>query len=371
MKSIYFPGLNGVRFFAALLVIIDHTELFKSYLGYQTVWSNGYSSYLGGFGVTIFFVLSGYLITYLLLNEKSFSSINIKHFYIRRILRIWPVYFLVVFTTFFIIPKIDLFHVPHYYAGTAHYSVSLFLYTGMLANVAAVFYPTVAFANVLWSVAVEEQFYLLWPHIIKLKRSLLKIFISIIILYFIIKFSLLIFNFKRLYYLLHISCFPALIIGGIGAYFVFNNSRWIQFLYKRSVQLITLILFLVLLSNKFNFQYYGFAMKELNSLIICCLIINISTNKNSIVNLENKAFNYLGKISYGMYAYHLPVVVVVLKLFPSYLNIENMAGFFNYSIIFVSVLLITVIISHLSYTYFEKWFLDKKEDFSMVRSIKS
>ena len=60
IKKIHFPGLNGVRFFAALLVIIDHTELFKSYLGLPTLWANSYSSYLGAFGVSIFFVLSGF-----------------------------------------------------------------------------------------------------------------------------------------------------------------------------------------------------------------------------------------------------------------------------------------------------------------------
>ena len=67
MKKIQFPGLNGVRFIAAFLVIVDHTELFKSYLGYPPLWANSYSAYLGAFGVSIFFVLSGFLITYLLL----------------------------------------------------------------------------------------------------------------------------------------------------------------------------------------------------------------------------------------------------------------------------------------------------------------
>lgn len=57
IKKIYFPGLNGIRFIAALLVIIDHTELFKSYLGLPTLWANSYSAYLGSFGVSIFFCI--------------------------------------------------------------------------------------------------------------------------------------------------------------------------------------------------------------------------------------------------------------------------------------------------------------------------
>src|SRR5574337_816257 len=98
MTSVYFPGFNGVRFFAAILVLVDHTELFRSYIGFDTFWADNFSSHLGALGVTIFFVLSGFLITYLLLCErKEFNTINIRDFYLRRILRIWPLYYLILF----------------------------------------------------------------------------------------------------------------------------------------------------------------------------------------------------------------------------------------------------------------------------------
>ncbi|WP_164891118.1 acyltransferase family protein, partial [Botryobacter ruber] len=69
MNKIYFPNLNGLRFIAAFVVIIHHMEQIKSLLGLQNYWSNPFISVVGKLGVVLFFVLSGFLITYLLLVE--------------------------------------------------------------------------------------------------------------------------------------------------------------------------------------------------------------------------------------------------------------------------------------------------------------
>ena len=111
---VYFRGMNALRFFAASLVVFHHAEqirikndLFN--LKLFSFFNNG------GIAVTFFFVLSGFLITYLLLKEKFFSgSISIKKFYYRRILRIWPLYFLLVFLGTLLIPfLISFFHIPY------------------------------------------------------------------------------------------------------------------------------------------------------------------------------------------------------------------------------------------------------------------
>jgi len=183
MSRIYFPSLNGIRFFAALLVIIDHLELVKGYFGIKVNWSEAFSSHLGSSGVTIFFVLSGFLITFLLLKEKEIKAINVKHFYIRRVLRIWPLYYLILIVSFFIIPQIDFFNVPNYGDKSESFICSTFLtYLFLLANVGFVFFPTIAFANVLWSVAVEEQFYLIWPIVIKYFKSTLTALMLLLII---------------------------------------------------------------------------------------------------------------------------------------------------------------------------------------------
>jgi peptidoglycan/LPS O-acetylase OafA/YrhL len=367
MKKIQFPGLNGVRFIAALLVIIDHTELFKSYLGYPTLWANSYSSYLGAFGVSIFFVLSGFLITYLLLEEQQEGPIRIRHFYLRRILRIWPLYYLIVLLGFFVIPHLDFFQVPNYSSDMGDSLHRLLLFVGLAANVAFVYLPTVAFANVLWSVAVEEQFYLFWPHVVRIKRYLLWTMLFLLAGYLTLKFYA--GNVDRLVELLVIRTrFSAMIIGGLGAYLVFHQKALIQFLYHRGVQGVLLLLFVCMGLDWIEYYSLAWMQDELISLVVCGLIVNIATNARSLVNLENPVFSYLGKLSYGLYVYHLFAVVLVLKALPMLLPLQELPTWIGYPLTLGSILILTIGISQLSYRYFESYFLRKKIKFTTILS---
>jgi peptidoglycan/LPS O-acetylase OafA/YrhL len=104
MGKIYFQGLDGLRAIAAILVVIGHIELVKKSFNLVNLQDGGgpFYLYLGGHAVTFFFVLSGFLITYLLIKEKeNNNSISIKSFYWKRILRIWPVYYLLFVGVFF------------------------------------------------------------------------------------------------------------------------------------------------------------------------------------------------------------------------------------------------------------------------------
>ena len=88
---LYFPNLNGLRFIAALLVIVHHIEQLKYIYGLPNNFSSSFVQIIGELGVILFFVLSGFLITYLLLEEeKRTTTIAVKNFYLRRVLRIWP-----------------------------------------------------------------------------------------------------------------------------------------------------------------------------------------------------------------------------------------------------------------------------------------
>lgn len=318
IKKIHFPGLNGVRFVAALLVIVDHTELFKSYLGLPTLWSNSYSAYLGAFGVSIFFVLSGFLITYLLLEEKKEAPIQIKHFYLRRILRIWPLYYLLFFLGFLVIPYLSFLQVSQYSSEMSDSLDRFLLFFGLAANVAFVYFPTVAFANILWSVAVEEQFYLFWPHVVRIKQKLLGVMLFLLLLYLILKFYVGEMD-SKFEELVIRTRFSSMIIGGIGAYLLFYQKALVQFLYHRLVQAAFILLFVVMGMDWIDLKSLTWMQDELISLVVCGLIINIATNQQSLVNLENSVFSYLGKLSYGLYVYHLFAVVLVLKGLPALL----------------------------------------------------
>ena len=120
-------------------------------------------------------MLSGFLISYLLLTEQKVAgSISVAKFYGRRILRIWPLYYLLVLLTFVVLPPIALFAVPTYSAlMPASVWWTLPLYALLLPHVALTLFPPVPFAEPLWSIGVEEQFYLLWPVFVKYVRPFL------------------------------------------------------------------------------------------------------------------------------------------------------------------------------------------------------
>ena len=106
-KSIqHFKGLNSLRFFAALLVLMHHTETIRKKNGLENLeWLGLFRN--GVNAVTFFFVLSGFLITYLLLKENDKThTVNIGTFYIKRMLRIWPLYFLIFFIGTLLLPQV-------------------------------------------------------------------------------------------------------------------------------------------------------------------------------------------------------------------------------------------------------------------------
>ena len=107
-KRLFFPGLDEVRGLAALSVAVHHVALNQNRDGIPGLYRTFAApcvSRLGANGVSIFFVLSGFLITYLLLTEKQrFGTIQLARFYMRRVLRIWPLYFLVIVLSFLILP---------------------------------------------------------------------------------------------------------------------------------------------------------------------------------------------------------------------------------------------------------------------------
>lgn len=185
--KIYFPNLNGLRFIAAFMVIVHHLEQNLSIFGLKNNWDNPVIRSIGGLGVELFFVLSGFLITYLLLAEsKTTATISIKEFYIRRILRIWPLYYFIGLLAFIILPQFDLFEISAF-ADRFHlnYSLSLVLYLLFLPNLLLFGYDIIVpYASQSWSVGVEEQFYLIWPVIMKLFKNKILSLISVIFVYF-------------------------------------------------------------------------------------------------------------------------------------------------------------------------------------------
>jgi peptidoglycan/LPS O-acetylase OafA/YrhL len=149
--SFYRPELDALRFFAFLAVYLNHTVLLDP--GHGAHWKRllGGFGASGAFGVDLFFALSAYLITELLLRERMRTGkLDVRAFYVRRILRIWPLYF--VFLAAMALLPMD--------GMTPHYALGFALFAG---NWMYIVHPLHTMAAPLWSVSVEEQFYLLWP----------------------------------------------------------------------------------------------------------------------------------------------------------------------------------------------------------------
>ncbi len=126
----HFQSLDGLRAIAALLVVFGHIELIKQQFGIPNYFEKGpFIFNLGDLSVTFFFVLSGFLITFLILKEEAINhTISLRNFYLRRILRIWPVYFLILLISLVIIP-IDFSSILYSPEDVPNYSMNNFLFT--------------------------------------------------------------------------------------------------------------------------------------------------------------------------------------------------------------------------------------------------
>ncbi|QRR03115.1 acyltransferase family protein [Dyadobacter sandarakinus] len=319
-KRRYFPNLNGIRCIAALLVVVHHLEQAKHALGITNLYEQPIVQHAGRLGVGLFFVLSGFLITYLLLDEKSrFGNVDTGKFYLRRIFRIWPVYFVIIILSFFIFPHLDLMHYP----GTApklhtHAAERLGLLFLVLPNYAFVLYDLPYWCAQTWSIGVEEQFYYLWPWLIKYPRKRLLIFV-----FFLAVTALLLL--LGLYYsdagedakYAMITTFigqfriQTMALGGVCAWIVFKQKdRFLSFIFRKDVQWTTYLILALLFFSGVHFT--GFL--EVYALFFAFFVLNVSCNPATVISLENPVMNHLGKISYGLYIYHVAVIVLVINI---------------------------------------------------------
>jgi peptidoglycan/LPS O-acetylase OafA/YrhL len=167
---LYFPELDGLRFIAFILVFFFHQGIPQPIL--SQVVGRSVARCLrenGWVGVQLFFILSGYLITTLLLREESaFGRVDLRAFWVRRVLRIWPLYYLVVAIVFLVLPGLD--GVLAYSDGRAEIAKHLPWFLAFLGNWSMIRLGPVGYdaQSVLWSVCVEEQFYLAVPLIVAL-----------------------------------------------------------------------------------------------------------------------------------------------------------------------------------------------------------
>jgi peptidoglycan/LPS O-acetylase OafA/YrhL len=356
-KILYLPGLNGIRAIAAIGVIYSHINNRLEYYHLENLNVLDIASY----GVTMFFTLSGFLITYLLLKElDETSTINIKKFYIRRILRIWPLYFLYLGITVAVgfdelnwLFLLYIFMLPNFKNSFVHYFQ--LLSGGRTLNFLTGHY---------WSLGVEEQFYAFWVWVVKKSKNLLPILILFPIIWICFKVALRIVDAP--YWILvwvNYTRFGCMVIGALGAYCLFHSQSIIKHVKRIEVQLLMVIFFILVFVNKFHIT--SIIDHEIVSIFTLVLIINQVDNQKKLFSLENKICDFLGKISYGLYVWNPLIIYGMSFLITDFLPSSYLGSVL---IIYITVPLIIILVSYVSYTYFEKKFLKFKTRFMVVRS---
>jgi peptidoglycan/LPS O-acetylase OafA/YrhL len=352
MNRQHFHTFDALRFFSFLLVFFLHLP--KTGIYYIDFFLKS-----GGIGVTFFFVLSGFLITYILLHEKKFKlKVSLKKFFLRRILRIWPLFYLMIGFAYLSPFILEILNLPFKNEG---YKPNLLIsilfgenYKMMTTNT----FPDGAPLRVMWSLCIEEHFYILW--------GLLLYFFKTEKLPLIITLSILIANIARIIYtnfeLTHIDLFTHLdyfAFGAIPAYILLYKKKWITYvemipIYLKYIFLTITLLSIFIIPNT-NLEY----IEHLTPLILGFLFsitILLTLGNNSIHIKDSLWFSKLGVYTYGLYLYHTIIILLFIQIFKD-LSINN------WYVLVVTSLFITIIISMTSYHLFEKQFLKLKKHF--------
>ena len=350
-SRIHLPGLNGLRAIAALSVMWGHVS--------QSTFGNwgaqGFSLPVVADGVTLFFVISGFLITYLLLNEQAQShTVSIPKFYMRRILRIWPIYYLYLAVALTVTGC----------WGDANIWYYLFFGANIPFILVAGIWPIVHY----WSIGVEEQFYLFWPWVVKFTHGknakLLVMALALCAAWLFCKWGIyLVWGTTTAYRFFAVTRFDCMIFGSIGAILYFENMKWFNRLLGN--RLLGCICLLILF---FSQTWAGLLPAPVRPQVIALLslVCILSQLHRPIINLENRVCDFVGKISYGIYVIH-PLIIFLLSGLYRGVN-PNLPHLFEVSVIYGVVTAVTVFVAWLSYRFFESPFLRLKDRFSIVRS---
>lgn len=368
-KQHYFVNLDAMRFFAALAVLLFHYFAFMEQQGIFSellVWLKPIFS-KGHLGVNFFFVLSAFLISLLVFREiDKHGNFSIRYFLIRRTLRIWPLYFLVISISFLVVYQFPI------YGETAHqpiWHVFFLANFGELVNGQGDAYTQL---TIPWSVAIEEQFYLFWAFVIggfslKKKRSFLLFFSALLLGSLVFRFFY--YQDERILYYHTFSVITDLSIGALLAYFFHFKFALFQRIFTQTKPMVfisyALIVLILLFKNKLFQHGYLIILERPTIAILFSYIIGRQILYPSLLKGKIKSITtHFGKISYGVYMYHCLILFFVEIVFQQFAIGEQVIW------LLILALILTIALSHFSYRYFESYFLRLKKAYQKGGYIK-
>jgi len=354
-----FRNLDALRFFAALIVLIVHLEILKTSFGLPSLKLKAFlvSSHIA---VTFFFVLSGFLIASQLFEQKKkMETISLRNFYKKRIKRIFPLYYLLVFLNFFIFLKVSDFSLPDTQDALNFFYKKFIFCLLFFPNYAELKFGNIEYVKISWTLAVEMFFYLFLPILIKYtnEKKMRVVLCCLLLFCFIIsapiswpvgdKDIMTGVNFYLARYRLY-----AFAIGVIAAYlYAYQRDYFSQGIFKSKLFGYTYLIFIsILLLSGVTFSIIN---HQLYSFLFGVLIISLCLSGINPFLLNNRFVVYLGKISYGIYLFHPPVIVFLLHNWKGLFIVKSYWSLF-FCYIFVSG--VVIIISLFLYEFFEKNF---------------
>lgn len=362
--KVHFRGLDSLRFLAALFVVLGHIPMNQAAAGLPNPnW--GALFYRGAPAVAFFFTLSGFLITYLLLEEqRRAGGIGVGRFYLRRACRIWPLYFVIVALGLAlynaVLPRLGIAYPVEYDLGSA-----ALLYALFLPNVMNGLYRMGGILNPLWSIGVEEQFYLAWAPVTRRFHGALPRAAAGLLA---VSFGVFCLNHERAFGGGGIQG----IVGQLRFHYMAAGALCAWALHRHRERFLALPVFasravqwvlLALLAEYYltGLLPWGWFLEEaVQVLLYSWLIVTVAANPRNVARIENRAFESLGTISYGLYMWHMVAVYGTSALF------RATRWWHGHPVLYCAAyyalaLGATVAIASLSYRFFEQPFLRLKD----------
>ena len=371
-QKVFFKNLDALRFVAFLFIFLGHALDTDSQMVRDTVaysWVKNYVYIFGKTGFSFAFVLSSYINTWVILEERQQAgTFKPWLYYTRRALRIWPLYFLVLFIGFVLIPLgMELIGEPYEEIGNPWYFI-LFVGNFFLIDQGWTHSPII---SVLWSVSVEEQFYIFWPFLLIIFRKSEKwLFILLLLIFLITTISYFGTGINIWFHTLFLL--GDICLGAIFAFISFNRNwgfETLKSMKKGSIIAIYGLFFLSLIfyHTLFDNQILHGAInlvieKMFFAVILSFLIFEQNFCENSFFEFGNlKVLSYLGVISYGLFCFHEIGLLIGNRVLSALSVGDNIWALLGLKPLIAFLVILPI--SHLSWNYFEKPFLGLKRHF--------
>ena len=379
IKKSHFDNIDAIRFLAVLGILISHCFITENQ---QVKVSTLYTDLLQVTGnlqnvcYSLLFILTGFLNTWTIFEERFiYKNLNMLRFYMRRILGMLPLYFVMFLIGFFILPKFNA-GIPLEYSELKNPAQYLgFIFNFGYNEVTSPLNPLQGVWGNMWTIAVSFQFIIVWPILMSYFRRKEKTLMILAMIAFIASAWMWSQDASYRFSSLNIIC--DFIVGSYLAYFSFFKYKLYGFLKSQTrrtigfvyLAFILVLIFLTQIRHQFNYlpaQLIFIIERILLTLTLAFFIFEQNFNSNSVLKIAKlKIFNYPGKLAYSIYAYHALAILLAYRIV-QFASSEQTASAVLLLEPFLAII-IAIVLAMFSTEYFEKKFTRLKKNYNPTR----